>query len=65
MEPEELANSLQKVYNASSSVAKLPGKQETGKEISIQGNLLTEAATYLRDVMGVPEQYIDRNDKRK
>ena len=37
---DELGAALQRKFKTSCSVAKLPGKTETGKEISLQGNLL-------------------------
>ena len=65
IDPEELGNDLQKKYKAGASVTALPGKQETGKEVSLQGNLLKQTARYLSDVLGIPEQYIELNDKRR
>ncbi len=37
---DDLGAALQRKFKTSCSVAKLPGKTETGKEISLQGNLL-------------------------
>ena len=37
---DELGNLLQRKFKTSCSVARLPGKVETGKEIALQGNLL-------------------------
>ena len=36
IDPEELGNLMQKRFSAASSVTRLPGKNETGKEIALQ-----------------------------
>lgn len=45
---DELGAALQRKFKTSCSVTKLPGKAETGKEISLQGNLLQVRAMHCR-----------------
>lgn len=49
----------------SASVQKLPGKQETGKEIALQGDLLHDIPKFLTDMYGLSPQYIDVKSKGK
>ena len=49
----------------SSSVQKLPGKNVTGKEISLQGDVLKELAAFLTDAYGIDAQYISAVSKAK
>ena len=65
IDPEEFGGSLQKKYNTSSSVGDLPGKNETGKEVSIQGNLLAEILSFLETKYGIGSQYVDSVSKMK
>ena len=65
IEPEELSSRIQKGYNTSCSVAVLPGKNETAKEVAAQGNLLTEVADMLRKTYGIPERYLEIISKLK
>ena len=65
IDPEELSSRIQKGYNTSCSVAALPGKNETGKEVAAQGNLLQEVADMLRKAYGIPESYLEVISKLK
>jgi translation initiation factor 2D len=65
IEPEELSSRIQKGYNTSCSVAVLPGKNETAKEVAAQGNLLAEIADMLRKTYGIPERYLEVISKLK
>lgn len=59
IKPDEFADVLKKQFSASVSVDDLPGKQETGKELSIQGHVVMQLAELLQKNMGVPSKYID------
>ena len=59
IDPEELAGRVQKAHSTSCSVAPLPGKNETGKEVAAQGALHTEIADLLRAHYGLPAEYIE------
>lgn len=65
IDPAELAGLLQRKFKTSASVQKLPGKQETGKEIALQGNLLHDIPKFLTDMYGLSPQYIDVKSKGK
>ena len=65
IDPEELSSRIQKGYNTSCSVAALPGKNETGKEVAAQGNLLAEVADMMRKTYGIPERYLEVISKLK
>lgn len=65
IEPEELAGNLQRTFKTSSSVQKLPGKQETGKEVALQGNLLHEICAYLKQECGIDASFIETTSKLK
>jgi len=65
IEPEELSSRIQKGFNTSCSVAVLPGKNETAKEVAAQGNLLMEVADVLRKTYGIPERYLEVVSKLK
>jgi hypothetical protein len=47
------------------AVQRLPGKQETGMEILIQGNVLKELVAMLRQDWGIPSTYIEVDNKTK
>lgn len=40
IDPTDFSHTLQRAFSTSAAVQKLPGKQETGMEINIQGNVL-------------------------
>ena len=63
--PPQLAAECQRVFKTSCSVAPIPGKNETGKEVSIQGNMLEELQGFLQKHYGVPAQFIDAVSKMK
>lgn len=65
IDPEEFSTALQKKYNTSASVGDLPGKNETGKEILVQGNLLQEILGFLETKYGITQAYIDTVNKTK
>lgn len=41
------------------SIQKLPGKNETGKEINLQGDLLHEVPKFLEETHGIDARYVD------
>ncbi len=43
IDAEELSSALQKRFQGGASVAKLPGKTETGKEVSLQVQFISSA----------------------
>lgn len=65
IDPEEFSTTLQKKYNTSASVGDLPGKNETGKEVAVQGNLLEEIIAFLEKAYGITQAYIDSTNKTK
>jgi translation initiation factor 2D len=65
IEPEELSSRIQKGFNTSCSVALLPGKFETLKEVAAQGNLLQEVTDLLQKEYGIPTAYLDVVSKLK
>lgn len=65
LDPDEFGKALQHKFKTNASVQKLPGKNETGKEISIQGNVLNELKDFLTLECGIPEQFIDMESKCK
>lgn len=67
LEPEELATALQRRFQSSASVAKLPGKAaDTGKEIALQVYVLFSClptlSPYARSSDTHPEQHSSRQD---
>ncbi|KAK9846268.1 hypothetical protein WJX81_000422 [Elliptochloris bilobata] len=64
IDPDELGGMLQRKFQTSCSVTKLPGKAETGKEVALQGNLLHEAGKVLAAEYGVPLEFIDVKTKK-
>ncbi len=62
---DELAGILQRKFQTSSSVTKLPGKSETGKEIALQGPLLHEIPKFLTATYGLSSSFIDVKAKGK
>lgn len=65
IDPEEFSTTLQKKYNTSASVGDLPGKNETGKEVAVQGNLLQEILGFLEKNYGITQKFIDSTNKMK
>ena len=65
IDPAEFGNTLQRKYKCSSTVQKLPGKNETGKEVSFQGNLLDEICAYLEHDCGIHPKFIERQSRMK
>ena len=49
----------------SAAVQKLPGKTESGKEISLQGDLLKKIASFLTAEYGIDAKYIDASSRSK
>ncbi len=62
---DDLAGILQRKFQTSSSVTKLPGKSETGKEIALQGPLLHEIPKFLTATYGRSSSFIDVKAKGK
>lgn len=62
---DELAGILQRKFQTSSSVTKLPGKSETGKEIALQGPLLHEIPKFLTATYGLSSSFMDVKAKGK
>lgn len=65
VDPDAFASAAQKSFSAATSTARLPGNNETGVEISIQGNVLRELVRALRAEWGIPGKYIETEDKSK
>lgn len=65
LDPDALANALQKALKTSSSVSKVPGKDATDKEVALQGDLLAEVVAYLECECGVGGDHVDASDTRK
>jgi translation initiation factor 2D len=63
IDPDEISSRIQKQHNTSCSVAPLPGKNETGKEVAAQGNLLEEVAAMLKLVYGIPDEFVETHSK--
>lgn len=63
IEPETFAQTAQRKFSASTSVSKLPGKNEVGVEIGIQGNVLRELLTVLKRDWGIPGKFLEVEDK--
>ena len=47
------------------SVAKLPGKTETGKEIALQGNVMHEVTKFLAEAYGIDAAFVDIKSRSK
>ena len=62
---DHLAGIMQPNFHTSSSVTKLPGKAETGKEIALQGPLLYEVPKFLTAAYGLSSEYVDVKGKGK
>merc|ERR1712060_18407 len=65
VDPDELGSVLQRQLNIGASVTKLPGKNETGKELALQGNVLEEIKSYLTDKLGIDANFVDTVSKCK
>ena len=65
VDPEAFASAAQKSFSAATYTARLPGNNETGVEISIQGSVLRELVRALRAEWGIPGKYIETEDKSK
>lgn len=59
LDPEELSSVLQRKFAAACSVNKLPGKQETGRELGVQGALAKEIAAFLQAEYGIDAKHIE------
>ena len=60
-----IAGIMQRKFQTSSSVQKMPGKTETGKEIALQGPLLHEVPKFFMSTYGLSSSYIDVKTKGK
>lgn len=65
IDPDELATLLQRRFQSSASVARLPGKTDTGKEIALQGNVLAEVPAFLMQEYGIESALIDCKSRSK
>ena len=65
VDPAEFSAKLQRAFSCSASSQRLPGKNETGVEISVQGNVLKELVAMLKDEFGIPPKFIEAEDKTK
>ena len=65
IDPDELAALLQRRFQSSASVARLPGKTEAGKEIALQGNVLGEVPAFLMQEYGINSSFIDCKSRSK
>ena len=62
---DELAGLLQRKFQTSAAVTKLPGKTETGKEIALQGPLLHEIPKFMTATYGLSSNFMDIKAKGK
>ena len=65
IDPQDFATTLQRLFKCSSTVQKLPGKFETGKEVSFQGNLLQDICKYLEFECGIHPKFIEKTSKMR
>ena len=65
IDADDFAKTLQRMFSTSTSVEPLPGKNETGSEISIQGYVLKELLGVLHDAFGIPAAYVEVHDRTK
>ncbi|KAK9814155.1 hypothetical protein WJX72_001321 [[Myrmecia] bisecta] len=65
IDPDELSGVLQRKFQTSASVTKLPGKNETGKEIALQGKLVHEISGLLTTTYGIDAKFLDIKTKGK
>lgn len=64
LDPDALANALQKALKTSASVAKLPGKDATDKEVALQGDLVKEVVAWLEREAGIGGAHVEAVNKR-
>ena len=64
LDPGALANALQKALKTSASVARLPGKDATDKEVALQGDLLKEVVAWLEKEAGIGGMHVEAVNKR-
>ena len=62
---DDLAGAFQRKLQTSCSVSKLPGKQEVGSEIMLQGDMARSAAAFLTEQYGVPPSLLEVTSKIK
>ena len=65
IDSDELATLLQRRFQSSASVARLPGKTDIGKEIALQGNVLAEVPAFLTQEYGIESALIDCKSRSK
>ncbi|KAL4422679.1 hypothetical protein ABPG75_008876 [Micractinium tetrahymenae] len=61
----EMAGVLQRKFQTSCSVSKLPGKEEKDHEIMMQGDLLKQVAAFLTEQYGIPPALMELKHKGK
>lgn len=61
----EMAGVLQRKFQTSCSVSKLPGKEEKDHEIMMQGDLLKQVAAFLAEQYGIPPALMELKQKGK
>ena len=65
IDPETFSQERKKKFSASTSTQKLPGNTETVVEIGIQGKVLRDLVLMLRNDWGIPQKYVELDDKSK
>ncbi|GAQ79177.1 eukaryotic translation initiation factor SUI1 family protein [Klebsormidium nitens] len=64
VDPERLAEELQRKFASSSTVQEVPGKKDAS-EVLVQGGVLEDLGRYLVQQYGIPKKYIEIMDKTK
>jgi translation initiation factor 2D len=54
---DAVAQACQKRFACATTTAELPGKQKSGHEVILQGNVVEKVAEYLMCTYGVPKKY--------
>ncbi|PRW32977.1 Eukaryotic translation initiation factor 2D [Chlorella sorokiniana] len=65
LSPDEMAGVLQRKFQTSCSVSKLPGKDEKDHEIMMQGDLHKQVAAFLAEQFGIPPALMEVKSKGK
>mmetsp|Transcript_12080 Transcript_12080/g.32438 ORF Transcript_12080/g.32438 Transcript_12080/m.32438 type:complete len:617 (-) Transcript_12080:227-2077(-) len=65
VDPEALARYGRRLFNCTTSVAELPGKNVHDKEVTLQGHCLREVTEHLIRVYKIPKTCIELADKKR
>ena len=61
--PEDVAAECQKKFACSTTIDDLPGKGNRGKEVTVQGHVAEEMASYFVQGKKIPKKYIEIKKK--